>query len=408
ITTSLLDIDHYKPVMLRLIFEYFRGVPVKFSATNRTKKVRLADEIDIVKLREELEHCRTLRYTESELAFIARNPSFNEPRFLEFLRNFQLPELLIEKDADSGQFVIEAARSWELASLWETIVLHTETELLSESRLKGLTEQEIAKIYNEGDARLSRKFKLLKPYEGRINIMEFATRRRWSKAWQRHEIERFVAELPGSLLGVSNMKHAYDLGIPSLGTIAHEMFMGVFGIMFDRSNSNCVLESQNKIMELSKKLFGDNFSTILTDTYGTDFFVKSLSLEQWLRWLAYRQDSGDPAECAEKIIAAIVRHGIDPLTKKIVFSDGLTAEKIIELYERFHGRIGVAFGWGTDLGNDLGFPTLSLVMKLVEANGNPTVKLSDNLAKAMGPLWLVEWATIACGYTNTRYEELVY
>lgn len=51
---------------------------------------------------------------------------------------------------------------------------------------------------------------------------------------------------------------------------------------------------------------------------------------------------------------------------------------------------------------------LSLVMKLVEANGNPTVKLSDNLAKALGPKDLVEWVKQTCRYTNTFSEELVY
>jgi nicotinate phosphoribosyltransferase len=52
----------------------------------------------------------------------------------------------------------------------------------------------------------------------------------------------------------------------------------------------------------------------------------------------------------------------------------------------------VSFGWGTLLTNDFrglvpgdGLAPFSLVCKAVSANGRPTVKLSDNPNKAMGP-----------------------
>ena len=62
------------------------------------------------------------------------------------------------------------------------------------------------------------------------------------------------------------------------------------------------------------------------------------------------------------------------------------------LYQRFNGRVRLAFGWGTLLTNDFrglapgrGTDPISLVCKVVSANGRPAVKLSDNLNKAMGP-----------------------
>ena len=52
----------------------------------------------------------------------------------------------------------------------------------------------------------------------------------------------------------------------------------------------------------------------------------------------------------------------------------------------------MSFGWGTMLTNDFKGLTkddrlapFSLVCKAVSANGQPTVKLSDNPNKAMGP-----------------------
>ena len=76
----------------------------------------------------------------------------------------------------------------------------------------------------------------------------------------------------------------------------------------------------------------------------------------------------------------------------MIFSDGLDVAEIEDLYHRFDGRVKASFGWGTLLTNDFrglvkgdGLDPLSLVCKAVEAEGSPTVKLSDNPAKAMGP-----------------------
>jgi nicotinate phosphoribosyltransferase len=54
--------------------------------------------------------------------------------------------------------------------------------------------------------------------------------------------------------------------------------------------------------------------------------------------------------------------------------------------------VNVGFGWGTlltndfrGLGKDGNLDPFSLVCKAIRANGRPTVKLSDNPKKAMGP-----------------------
>ncbi len=65
---------------------------------------------------------------------------------------------------------------------------------------------------------------------------------------------------------------------------------------------------------------------------------------------------------------------------------------IAALQTRFGGRVKVSFGWGTMLTNDFtgltagdSLAPFSLVCKAVTADGRPTVKLSDNPLKAMGP-----------------------
>ncbi|MEP3513736.1 MAG: nicotinate phosphoribosyltransferase, partial [Lentilitoribacter sp.] len=68
-----------------------------------------------------------------------------------------------------------------------------------------------------------------------------------------------------------------------------------------------------------------------------------------------------------------------------------------DLHQKFSGRVNVSFGWGTLLTNDFRklvpddrLAPFSLVCKAVQANGQPTVKLSDNPNKAMGPLEEIE------------------
>jgi nicotinate phosphoribosyltransferase len=134
-----------------------------------------------------------------------------------------------------------------------------------------------------------------------------------------------------------------------------------------------------------------NLRIILPDTYGTKGFLDHAP--DWLAgWTGIRIDSGDPATGAEIAIDWWKARGEDPRQKLVIFSDGLTVDKIRELHAQFAGRVKVSFGWGTLLTNDFrglvpndALAPFSLVCKAVEADGRPTVKLSDNPAKAMGP-----------------------
>lgn len=109
-------------------------------------------------------------------------------------------------------------------------------------------------------------------------------------------------------------------------------------------------------------------------------------------WTGIRIDSGDPATGAEIAIKWWKDRGEDPTNKLIIFSDGLDEGKITDLHHQFKDRVKVSFGWGTMLTNDFkglapddALAPFSLVCKAVKANGHPTVKLSDNPRKAMGP-----------------------
>ena len=98
----------------------------------------------------------------------------------------------------------------------------------------------------------------------------------------------------------------------------------------------------------------------------------------------------------------------------MIFSDGLDEDRIEHLHRHFHGRVGLSFGWGTLLTNDfrgLGpegrLNPFSLVCKAISANGKPTVKLSDNPRKAMGPAEEIDRYKRVFGVGDQTAEDVV-
>jgi len=107
--------------------------------------------------------------------------------------------------------------------------------------------------------------------------------------------------------------------------------------------------------------------------------------------------------------------GQDPRDKLLIFSDGLTVETIEKVYQRFHKRVRLSFGWGTHLTNDFSdcatinndqLKAISLVCKVTHANGKATVKLSDNFDKATGPADEIERFRQIFGSTNMNQQDV--
>jgi nicotinate phosphoribosyltransferase len=96
-----------------------------------------------------------------------------------------------------------------------------------------------------------------------------------------------------------------------------------------------------------------------------------------------RHDSGDPFSWGERMIAHYQHNRVDPKTKTLIYSDGLTVPRTIALFEQFRGRCQLAFGVGTNLTNDLGYDPLQIVIKMTRCNGQPVAKLSDTPGKGM-------------------------
>ena len=406
IIEHLTDIDMYKFTMGQFILHRYPDVPVKFAFKCRTKNVRPADVVSEKELREELDHPRTLRFKESQLFYIANMTVSGRRMFMEdyiqFLRQYQLPEYSLQ--VVDGMFEAEFSDTWADSTYWETIFL----SIFDELYYRNLVQQKGHKreaAYAEGIRRLEKKVALLctRP---ELTFIDFGTRRRFSRRWHEFVIAFLITEIPNQFVGTSNVRLAMEYGLEPKGTNAHELSMVIAGTKFPHVEE--IRRSHVQVVDEWYNEFGEALSVILPDTFGTDACLAMLTKEHAHACRGFRQDSGDPIMFGEKILQFYKQHGVDATKKLIVFSDGLDVDAMIRIYDHFHKRIQVTFGWGTNLTNDLGYKPLSLVVKAVEACGHGLVKLPDNLAKATGRPELIELYKKIFGYTGATYEECTY
>lgn len=414
IIRSLIDTDFYKLLMLQMIWKLYPDVDATFTLINRTKTVRLAEEIDEGELREQLDFARSLRLTKKEAIWLAGNTFYGtkqifQPEFLAWLANFQLPEYELSKK--DGQFSLNFHGKWMETTMWEIPALAIVNELRSRSVAKTMGLFTLDVLYARAKAKMWAKVERLRELPG-LRISDFGTRRRHSFLWQRWCVEALKEGIGPAFTGTSNVLLAMDSDLEAVGTNAHELPMVTAALA--RTDEELMSANYN-VMRDWNRLYGGNLLIVLPDTYGTAAFLRNAP--EWVAdWTGFRPDSAPPIEGGEKIIDWWQRMGRDPRQKLLIFSDGLDVDAIIDTYRHFEGRVRMSFGWGTNLTNDFagcapreieGLKPISLVCKVSEANGRPAVKLSDNPKKATGDPAEVERYLKFFG-TEDRVEQAVF
>ena len=390
IVRSLIDTDFYKLLMCQSVFRNHPDTQVTFSLINRTKSIRLAELVDEGELREQLDHIRSLRLTRGESTWLRGNTFYGKRQmftsaFMEWFENLQLPPYHLEKK--DGQYELTFEGTWPEVMLWEIPALAVIMELRSRAVLKDMGKFELQVLYARAMTKLWEKVEQLRPIQD-LRVADFGTRRRHSYLWQDWCVQAMMEGLGSNFTGTSNCRIAMMREIEAIGTNAHELPM-VYAALADTDAE--LRQSPYDVLADWHEEHDGNLRIILPDTYGTKGFLDGAP--DWLAgWTGIRVDSGDPATGAETAINWWKSRGEDPTEKLVIFSDGLDADKIVELHKQFVGRCRVSFGWGTMLTNDFkglvdgdALAPFSLVCKAVAANGRPTVKLSDNPNKAMGP-----------------------
>ena len=390
IVRSLLDTDFYKLLMCQSIFRNKPDTSVTFSLINRSKNIKLAELIDEGELREQLDHIRSLSLSRGESTWLRGNTFYGKRQmfrsdFMEWFETLKLPPYHLEKKA--GQYELTFEGSWPEVMLWEVPALSVLMELRGRAVLNKMAKFELEVLYARAMTKLWEKIENLRGIE-ELKIADFGTRRRHSFLWQDWAVQAMLEGLEDKFIGTSNCLIAMKRDIEAIGTNAHELPM-IY---------SALAKSDEKLANAPYQVLADwheehdgNLRIILPDTYGTEAFLKRAP--DWLKqWTGIRIDSGDPVEGAEAAIAWWKDKGENPEDKLVIFSDGLDTTTIRDLHQKFNERVKVSFGWGTNLTNDFrglvsdgSLDAFSLVCKPIKANETPTVKLSDNLNKAMGP-----------------------
>ncbi|MGR5059307.1 nicotinate phosphoribosyltransferase [Vibrio rotiferianus] len=386
IIQSALDFDVYKVNMMSAAAALYPDAMVSYKFIVRSEE-DLSELLPEVKV--EVLKLQDITFSAEEIEYMKGVAPYLKPEFVDALHAFRFnPQrdvsFNIKTMADgTSQLRITINGLWTETILYETIIMSIVSEVRSRARWADISVEQFQSVLEE-------KVRHLKAELKRRNITNFkfadmSTRRRFSFQAQRSMLQYLSKELPDCLTGTSNYHLAKELGLTPIGTVAHEWFMGHQALVNVR-------DSQKVALQRWQEMFNGALGIALTDTIGIDAFLKDFDEELSNAYVGVRHDSGCPYTWGEKMIEHYQSLGIDPMTKTLVFTDGLNFEQALDICERFQGRIQVSFGIGTSLANDMGdytnaqgtaYKPLSIVIKMVSCNGSPVAKISDEPEKAM-------------------------
>jgi nicotinate phosphoribosyltransferase len=347
--------------------------------------------------------------SDEEYRFLKTHCDYLDAEYLAFLKEFRLsPRRQVKMKfvptgedtgalSDLGDIELDISGTWSGTILYEIPVL----ALTSEAYFRFMDTD----WSYDGQEELAFE-KGMRLLEAGCVVSEFGTRRRRDYHTQALVFRGLVkagkeAEkkgLPGKLSGTSNVHLAMRFGIPPVGTVAHEWFMGVAAILGDYKRAT------EHALRLWVDSFGGKLGIALTDTFGTKEFLKAFSLPVTVQdggrsieafkgpdgkaktyaqvFAGVRQDSGDPATFVKTMREYYDGEGITG-AKTIVFSDALDIDRCLQ-YKKVAEDAGFTptFGVGTFFTNDFVHRAtgtksvpLNIVIKISSADGNPAVKI---------------------------------
>ena len=378
VLTSLLDNDFYKFTMQCGVVQLFPKTKARYTFINRGKH-EFPKGFDKA-LRAAVDAMADLKLTKDEKAFLVKNCPYLSPLYLDFLEGYRYDPSEVHITQEGSDLKVTVEGHWYRTILWEVPLLSIISELYYQ--LMNATAWTDAQVIAN-----TREKELLYKELG-VVFAEFGTRRRHS--YHVHDIVmRNLLEGYGStFMGSSNVHFAMKYKVKPIGTHAHEWFM-FHAAEYSYKMANALS------LEHWVDVYRGDLGVALSDTYTTDVFFKQFDKKFARLFDGVRHDSGDPIAFAEKTIKHYEKHGINPLFKYIIFSDNLNLEKISEITQACQGKVGLSFGIGTNLTNDVGLTPMNIVMKLTGVLGAndewiPTVKFSDEKGKQTGDPKMIE------------------
>lgn len=369
---SILDNDFYKFTMQYAVVKLYPDTQAKYEFINRGEHKfpeGFGDE-----LRKRIEQMSYLALTREEKSYLKITCSYLNSAYLDFLQGYRYDPSEVIISQTGSDLEVKVRGYWYRTILWEVPILSLISELYYEmTDAERISDEKVIEVTkNKAESYLNLN----------VKVAEFGTRRRHS-----YKVHKIVTETlkdfgGKSYVGTSNVHLAMLTNVKPIGTHAHEWFM-YHGARFGFKVANGIS------LDRWVNVYHGDLGIALSDTYTTDVFFTQFNKKLAKLFDGVRHDSGDPIEFAEKTIAHYTKMGINPLHKTIIFSDGLNLEKVKVITEATQGKIGISFGIGTNLTNDVGLKPMNIVMKLIsiaepDLPWTNVVKLSDEKGKHTG------------------------
>ena len=370
IVQNLLDTDLYKLTMMQAVLHNYPNAEVEWEF-----RCRNSEDLTpyLAEIRYQFERLSELSLTVDQLAFLERIP-FIKPDFIRFLCLFRFNLRYVHTSIEDGQLSIRLRGPWLHVILFEVPLLAIISEVRNRYRYREVVlEQAAERLYEKIDwLRSEASDDELAGFQ----LADFGTRRRFSYRAQEQAVRILKRDFPGRFVGTSNLHLAREFELKPIGTMAHEWLMA------HQQLGPRLIDSQSAALDCWVREYRGQLGIALTDCITMDAFLADFDLYFAKLFDGLRHDSGDPLVWAEKAIAHYEKLGIDPLSKTLVFSDGLDLEKSLRLYRALSGRIHVSFGVGTNLTCDIpGVEPMNIVIKMIACNGQPVAKISDTPGK---------------------------
>ena len=290
-----------------------------------------------------------LRFSEGDIAHL-RSMGLFDDGFLEYLSGLRftgsaraIPEASV---FFANEPVIEVSAPIIEAQIVETLLLN---------------------LFNTQTMLATKAARVVEAADGRA-VVDFAARRTQGiDAAMKFARAAYI----GGFGGTSNVLASRRYGIPAVGTMAHS-----FITSFD---------SEIEAFSAYAESFPDN-STFLVDTYdtvqgiGNAIAVAKRMRERGHELNAVRLDSGDLAALSVAARAMLNDAGLSNV--QVLASGGLDEYEIERLLS--DGAAIDGFGVGTNVGTSADYPWLDCVYKIVEYDGKPTMKLSEDKETLVG------------------------
>ncbi|ORY31433.1 putative nicotinate phosphoribosyltransferase [Naematelia encephala] len=413
---SIIDTDLYKLSMQNAVLRFFPDARVSIKFTNRAPEM-LFSRPAFDWIQEHVNRLSNLHLQPNEREFLSAACPYFPTSYLDFLEALSLdPKEQVkmsfhpkteEGGVEMGEISCMIQGLWRECILYEVPIM----SILSEGYFKFVdTDWNL-----DGQVEQARRKAelLLSPPKSITPIIfsEFGTRRRRSfhamnlvmqGLVEGYEEYKRKGGKSGVFSGTSNVYFAMKYGLKPVGTIAHEWIMAI-GAVYGYRGAN------GRAMDMWEEVYprGPDAAplTMLTDTFTAEaFFVDFIADPvRALRWTTLRQDSGDAmafvrqAKEAWKVVERAAESksgdGNQPVTKRVIFSDGLDVDRALALQKGCDDLgIAAAFGIGTFLTNDFRRASdssqvskpLNIVIKLNQIDGRDCVKLSDDKGKYTG------------------------